>query len=124
MCLKYPVSTVSLNLEFLPRAFRLNLTHNRDVTVLSRVIRVFSQPGLPQMIRRAEGMLADSRIPSPRSKFAPDRLDLHINIVDLIGNLNTFTPMMTPSTVQVSLICTVETRILPKYTIKRENEGK
>ena len=60
------------------------------------------------MIRRAEGMLADSRIASPRSKFVPDRLDLHIHIVDMIGNLNSFTPMMTSSTVQVSLISSVE----------------
>ena len=66
------------------------------------------------MIRQAEGMLADSRIPSPRSKYAPDRLDLHMHIVDMIGNLNTFTPMMTSSTVQVSLIRTVVTKCTRK----------
>ncbi|KAI6648950.1 Sphingomyelin phosphodiesterase 4-like [Oopsacas minuta] len=90
----------TLFLEFLPRAFRLNLTHNRDVTVLSRVMRVFSQPGLPQMIKQAEGMLADSRLTSHRSRISPEKYDLQIHIVDLIWNMNTFTPMMTLSTIQ------------------------
>ena len=71
--------------------------------VLSRVVRVFSQPGLPEMIRQAEGLLSQTGGVYPKSRLLPDRQELQINMMELMGSANTFTPMMVSQTQQVGI---------------------
>lgn len=94
-----------LFMDFLSKVIWLNLQQAQDITLLQRVTRVFSQPGLPQIIHSAEILFLENiqtkpvPAPQPHETLNPKPQSSIVNkIIDITGKTIPFTPMMTTQT--------------------------